>query len=233
MPVLSVIIPALNEAHNVGRAVTSALHGGADEVLVVDGGSSDATAKHARVAGAKVVVAERGRARQMNVGAGAARGDVLLFLHADNWLADSALAQLREALTSDTVGCGAFRQQIMAPGWPFRVLERGNAARVRFCGLAYGDQAIFVRRSLFDACGGYPDVRLLEDLILMRRLRWRCWPRLLDGPVHISPRRWQQQGIVRQTLRNWCIVGAYFAGASPDHLARYYYRPDHRLREPS
>ena len=110
----------------------------------------------------------------------------------------------------------------------YRLLERGNAARVRLLGLPYGDQAIFVRRSTFEKLGGFPEVTLLEDLILMQRLRQRAWPVLLPGPVSVNPRRWQARGIMGQTLRNWGIVAAYSLGVPPERLASLY--PPHSDR---
>jgi hypothetical protein len=114
------------------------------------------------------------------------------------------------------------QQRIDAPGLAFRLLERGNAARVRWLGLPYGDQGIFVRRNVFERLDGFPAVPFLEDLILMQRLRVRAWPALIAGPVHVSPRRWQSQGIVRQTLRNWWIVVRHSWGAPPEQLAAFY-----------
>lgn len=194
-------------------------------MLVVDGGSRDETSVRAEAAGARVLHSEAGRARQQNAGAAAATGEVLLFLHADNWLDPTALAQVRAALDErdHPVECGAFRQRIDDSAWRYRWIERGNALRARRLGLPYGDQAIFVCRELFESVGGFPEVAFMEDLILMRSLRRRAWPVLLPGPVHVAARRWQRHGVLRQTARNWLLIAAYFAGASPDRLARFYY----------
>ena len=121
---------------------------------------------------------------------------------------------------------GAFSQRIDAGGLAFRLLEWGNARRARWLGLPYGDQAIFVRREAFFAAGGFPDVPLMEDVLLMQRLRRRAWPLLLPGPVHVSARRWQRHGVVRQTIRNWALLAAFASGISPERLARYYRRHD-------
>ena len=222
----SVIIPALNEAASIARAARSAWDAGAAEVIVADGGSSDATASIAAAMSCQVIAAPRGRARQQNAGAGVATGDVLLFLHADGALAPEIGRQTAVAFAnSRTVSC-AFRQRIEAPGLAYRWLERGNAERVRWLGIAYGDQAICVRRSLFEELGGFPDVPLLEDLILMQLLRRRARPLLLDGPVYVSPRRWQRHGIAVQTLKNWGILARYVCGIPPDRLASLYRRHD-------
>lgn len=226
MPKTSIIIPALNEAARIAEAVRRARETGPYEVIVVDGGSGDETAALARQAGANVLITVPGRAVQQNIGARHATGDVLLFLHADTWLPPHAVRQIESALADAAVGCGAFRQQIEAEGLAYRLLERGNAWRVKRRGMAYGDQGIFVRRALFDELGGFPEVRLMEDLLLMKRLRRRSRPELLPGPLHISARRWQRHGVVRQTARNWLLLAAARFGVSPDRLAQFYARHD-------
>lgn len=220
---VSVIIPALNEAANIVRAVTSAQASGADEVIVADGGSGDETCVLAELSGARVVSSPRGRAVQQNAGARGATGDVLLFLHADNWLGRDAISQIRSAVNRrKNKLCGAFQQKIEAAPFIYRLLERGNAERVRWLGLPYGDQAIFVSRDLFDGVGGFPEEPFLEDVLLMQRLRRLSWPLLLPGPVYVSPRRWEQRGVLQQMLRNWAILAAFSLGASPQKLANWY-----------
>ena len=223
---ISVIIPALNEAASIVRAVTSAQESGADEVIVADGGSTDEVCHLAELCGAQVDSSSPGRAVQQNAGARAATGDVLLFLHADNWLGKDAISQVRSAISrkKDKL-CGAFQQKIEAAPFIYRLLERGNAERVRWLGLPYGDQAIFVTRELFNQVGGFPEEVFLEDVLLMQRLRRCSWPVLLPGPVHVSPRRWEQRGVLRQTFRNWIILAAHSLGASPRQLAEWYARP--------
>lgn len=223
---VSVIIPALNEASVIATSVRRAWEAGADEVLVVDGGSEDQTPSIAESATCRLVVAPRGRASQQNAAAALARGDVLLFLHADNWLPPAAIDQIRHALDDAPAVHGAFRQRIDAPGIGFRILEWGNARRVRWFGLPFGDQGIFIRRGRFDELGGFPQVDLMEDVLLARQLRRQEWPLLLPGPLFVSPRRWQRHGIVRQTLRNWSLLAAQRLGVSPDRLARHYRRHD-------
>jgi rSAM/selenodomain-associated transferase 2 len=219
---LSVIIPAWNEAAGIERAIQSAWLAGADEVIVADGGSTDDTAELAKRARARVHVTPTGRAAQQNAAAQVASGDVLLFLHADNSLAAGTRAQIELALASEGVVHGALRQRIDAAGLKYRWLERGNALRVRFFGLPYGDQAIFLRATVFRQLGGFPNVPLMEDLILMQKVRRFAWPALLPGPVYVSPRRWQRHGVVRQTLRNWLLVTAHTCGLSPARLAKFY-----------
>ncbi len=221
---VSIIIPAWNEAENITHAVRSARATGADEVIVADGGSTDATAELAVAAGAAVTTSPRGRGVQQNAGAAAAGGDVLLFQHADNWCDAAAVTQIRAALRDPRVQGGAFVQRIEADGLAFRLLEWGNAQRVRLFRLPYGDQGIFMRREMLQRLGGFPDEPLLEDLLLMQAFRRLARPVLLPGPHYVASRRWQRYGVLRQTLRNWWILLAHTCGVSPERLARHYRR---------
>jgi hypothetical protein len=151
-----------------------------------------------------------------------ANGETLLFLHADNWLAPSVGEQMRRTFAHKGLLHVAFRQRIEASGCKYRLLENGNAARVRLLGLPYGDQGIAVRAETFWRLGGFPPVPIMEDLQLMRKLRAWAWPALLEGPIYVNPRRWQQRGVVGQTLRNWSLVAAHTLGVSPAQLARFY-----------
>lgn len=223
---VSIIIPTLNEAGRIGTAIECAWSAGADQVIVVDGGSDDTTCQIASECRCQLVNAQSGRATQQNAGAAQASGEVLLFLHADNRLAAGAVEQIRQLLSDAAVQYGAFRQSIQAAGMRYRLLEWGNAWRVRWRGLPYGDQGIFVRRATFFAAGCFPEVPLMEDLILMRDLRASSWPRLLAGPIQVDPRRWQRHGVVRQTLRNWWLVRSYDRGVSLDELKTHYRRHD-------
>jgi len=219
---ISVVIPAVNEAQSIERAINCAHAAGFDEIVVADGGSNDGTPLLASRCGASVVHGARGRAVQQNIGAEHATGDVLLFLHADNFLSAGSGQQVRDCLQDADVLGGAFEQRIEANGAMYRILERGNAARVRWSGLAYGDQSIFMRRATFEQLGRFPEVALMEDVLLMRAFRQRSQPILLPGPVYVNPRRWQRRGIVFQTLKNWSLFTAEKLGASPDRLARFY-----------
>jgi rSAM/selenodomain-associated transferase 2 len=220
---VSVVIPVLNEAALLGSTIARTWRAGATEILVVDGGSLDGTPAIARAAGARVLVSERpGRGMQQRLGAIEARGEALLFLHADTWLEEHGIEQIRRVFRSSQVHYGAFRQRITARGIAYRALEIGNAARVRGMRVAYGDQGIFVRRATLERIGGYPDLPLMEDVEVSRRLRCHGRPALLPGPLHVSARRWQRVGAVRQTLRNWRLLLRYRLGASPADLARAY-----------
>jgi len=221
---ISFIIPTLNEAEHVEWAVSRAWEAGACEVIVADGGSMDDTVAIARRLTCRLVCCQvAGRGIQQNAGADVARGDVVLFLHADNWLEPQAGRQISQLLGDGKWSVGAFAQAIDAEGPVYRWLERGNAMRARRLGLAYGDQGIFLRRELFQQLGGFAPVRLMEDVDLMQRLRRRREPvAVLPGPIHVSPRRWQQHGVVQQTLRNWSLLTAFHLGVSPDYLAGLY-----------
>jgi rSAM/selenodomain-associated transferase 2 len=219
---LSVVIPAWNESANIARAIERAWAIEPLEVIVVDGGSTDGTVEIARSCCCRLLESARGRALQQNEGARAASGETLLFLHADTWLDPSGGRQIATALGRAEVAAGAFQQQIEATGLVYRLLERGNALRVRLFGMAYGDQGIFIRRATFEQLGGFPEVRLMEDWLLMRRLRRIARPVLLRGPLYVSARRWQKHGALRQTLRNRMLIVAARLGVSPNRLADFY-----------
>lgn len=223
---ISLVIPVINELPCIAAAVDSAWQAGVDEVLVVDGGSTDGTWQRLESLACRRLRSPAGRAVQQNVGAASAQGDVLLFQHADTRLAPHAAEQIRQALRDPRRLCGAFRQQIDSPRRVYRGLEWGNAWRVRWQGMPYGDQGIFVRREIFEQLGGFPAVPLMEDVLLMRRLRRLSWPVLLPGPLHVSPRRWERHGVVRQTLRNWSLLAALRLGVAPERLAAWYRRHD-------
>lgn len=220
-PTVSVVIPVLQEAGNIAAAIASARAARADEIVVVDGGSTDGTVELARSAD-WVLTGTRGRARQQNAGAERSRGDVLLFLHADCRLAMGACDQIRRVLADPAVAGGCFCQRIDAAGWRYRIVERGNLIRVLASGWMYGDQGLFVRRDVFEGLGGFPEVRLMEDWLLSRRLLRAGRTAVLPGPLLVSARRWQQAGLVRQTLRNWLLLMLASAGVPPDELAKWY-----------
>lgn len=219
---LSVIIPALNEAGTIQRAIESSLALSPHEVIVADGGSTDDTIDAARKLGCHVIECPRGRALQQNTGAAAASGDVLLFLHADSWIVPEAREQMEKTLRSPDIPGGAFHHRIDTDGMMFRLVEVGDSLRVCCTRIAYGDQGIFLRRIVFERLGGFPDVRLLEDVRLMRALRDHGRLALLPGPLHVSARRWKKHGAIRQTMRNWFLLAAEQLGVHPDRLADLY-----------
>lgn len=227
-PVLvSVIVPALNEAGYIERTIASVeKQAGPTEVIVVDGGSTDATAARAAARGARVVAASQGRARQMNAGAARARGDVLLFLHADTTLPESALAAVRRTLfdggDGTAVQAGTFRLRFDRNGWLLRLYA--FATRLRWRRFCYGDRGLFVRRAAFEAVGGFPDWPIFEDLELADRLHQHGAFRYLPLAVTTAARRFERTGPLRQQLQNLALWAHYLLGTDPEAVApRYRY----------
>ena len=225
---IAVIIPAVNEQQHIGSAVKSAISAGATEILVVDGGSQDETVVRAVEAGARVVESPAGRSIQQNRGALETDKPVLCFLHADNQLSDDALQQAVAWFNQDPVNSWAcFRQQIPEVGICWRLVEWGNRVRARWGARVYGDQCMVISRPLFEQVHGFPEVRMMEDALISQSLRRRgIRPAVLDGPLRISPRRWKQNGVARQTLRNWWLLLQLKLGRHPDKLAQTYVRHD-------
>jgi rSAM/selenodomain-associated transferase 2 len=225
--VLSVVIPGVEEADNLARLLPElAAHCAEAELIVVDGGSADATREIVRRRpGTRYLSSGRGRARQMNAGARAARGDTLLFLHADTRLPPDAAAAIARALSDPSVVAGRFDVRLTNDGWPFRMIAAFMNWRSRLTRIATGDQAIFVRRAAFDALGGYPDLPLMEDVELCRRLKRLGRIVCLRQRVTTSARKWEQEGIVRTILLMWTLRFLYFCGVEPDRLHAWYYAP--------
>lgn len=221
---VSVIIPTLNEAQQLPATLQAAAAGKPVEIIVADGGSRDETPRVAESLGATLVRSETGRARQMNAGAVIARGEVLLFLHADTWLplryCDAVLAALRRP---DTVG-GAFRFAVR-DRFPNRWLIQTMAnVRSRLLRFPYGDQALFVRRWAFEKLGGFPDFQIMEDYEFIRRLRRLGRLSILNLPALTSGRRWQRLGFLRATSLNKLVILGYRCGVPPAKLAALYNR---------
>ena len=218
---VSVIIPTWNEEACLGETLRRLRDRGPHEIIVADGGSSDTTCHVARAAD-RLVTGPPGRAAQMNRGAGHATGDVLLFLHADCALEAGALPAAEEALRRRGVVAGCFRMTVTATAPVYRLIDASATARVRLTGLVYGDQGLFVRREVFKRVGGFPPLRLMEDIYVSRALRRLGRVVVAPRRIFVSPRRWQRQGVVRQTLRNWALTALAAAGVHPNHLAAYY-----------
>ena len=219
-------MPTLNEADNLERLLP-ALHERCPEaeVIVVDGGSADATREvAARFPHVALVTSPRGRARQMNAGAQEARGDTLLFLHADTRLPNGAGAAIAAALDDPGVVGGRFDVSFDSPRAVFRMIAFFMNVRSRWSGISTGDQAIFVRRSIFDAMGGYPDIVLMEDIELCRRLKRRGRLVALRMRVTTSARKWEREGALRTMALMWGLRFLYMVGVSPDRLHGWYYR---------
>lgn len=223
---VSIIIPALNEEQQIGYLLSAlASLPGVSEIIVVDGGSCDRTVELARAfEGVKVIEFGRAnRAQQMNAGARGAQGEVLLFLHADVCLPVDALTAVREALADATVVGGCFEFSFPATASAaYRLYARGINLRTRLFRTATGDQALFVRRGVFAALGGYRDVPLMEDIELFNALKRQSRVAVLPQRVIVSPRRWQQRGLVRTGLLMYALRFGHWLGVSPATLKSFF-----------
>ena len=218
---ITVVIPSLNEANRIEQTLTSVVTQPKPmEVIVVDGGSTDETVEKAQVY-ATVMSSPPGRARQMNHGAQAATGDVLLFLHADTVLPPDAFSQIRAALTTEACEGGAFRLlfDINTPLLRFY----SYCTRFHLPRICFGDRTLFVRRSVFETLGGFPEVRLFEDLEMVRLLYQRGGFCFLQQAVTTAARRFEEVGPLRQQLLNIYLWTRYQLGTSPERLAHLYY----------
>jgi rSAM/selenodomain-associated transferase 2 len=222
-PRLSIVIPALDEALELPRllAELQPLRQRGGELIVVDGGSTDGTPDLARPGADRVLRADPGRAGQMNAGAAAARGEVVLFLHADTRLPAGADALVQHAVGGGHLW-GRFDVRIAGRSRLLRVVAALMNRRSRWTGIATGDQAIFVRRDVFERIGGFPAQPLMEDIELSRRLRRLGRPACLRPPVVTSGRRWEQRGVWRTIVLMWRLRWRYWRGESPAVLARAY-----------
>lgn len=221
---LSIVMPVLDEGEAIVPALTrlAPFRRRSAEVIVADGGSRDRTAELARLLADRIVTAPRGRASQMNAGAAQASGDVLLFLHADTVLPADADRLVPDGLRRSGNVWGRFDIRIDGANPWLPVVAAAMNARSRVTGIATGDQAIFVAKSAFVACGGYPDIALMEDIALSRRLKRLGRPLCLRERVVTSGRRWDEHGLVATVLLMWRLRLAYFLGADPAVLARRY-----------
>lgn len=220
---ISIIVPTLNEAHGIAATLTplQTLRQAGHEVIVVDSGSTDDTVAHAAPLADHLVTSPRGRACQMNAGAAAATGDVLLFLHADTMLPLDASAHIT---TDNSHLWGRFDVRLTGTHPLLRMVESMMNLRSRLTGIATGDQALFVERALFLEVGGFPEQPLMEDIALSRTLKRHGRPLCLRARVTTSSRRWEQNGVCSTILLMWRLRLAYFLGADPVRLARLYHR---------
>jgi rSAM/selenodomain-associated transferase 2 len=221
---LSIIIPVLNEARSIEthlNALAPLRERGA-ELIVVDGGSEDETLDIARCAADRTVSAPRGRATQMNAGAALARGEILLFLHADSLLPEHADILIAHAFAGTNRIWGRFAIRIDSSHPVLKLVAAMMNFRTRLTGIATGDQAIFVRSEVFKAIGGYPDIPLMEDIALSKALAAKSRPVSIGQKVTTSARRWHENGIFRTIILMWRLRLAYFLGSAPEKLARLY-----------
>jgi rSAM/selenodomain-associated transferase 2/rSAM/selenodomain-associated transferase 1 len=224
---ITIVIPTLNEVGCLDATLKPLL--GANpvgEVIVVDAGSVDGTAEKARACGAKVIATSAGRAHQMNAGAAEATGSILVFLHADTRLPDRFQHSIRDALRKPGVAAGAFQFRLDDRGRGYRVLEWLTNWRARTLQMPYGDQALFMKAETFRALGGFPDLPIMEDFEMVRRLKRRGRVSIVPMPAVTSARRWQKRGIIRTTILNQVVIAGYLLGVSPQTLARWYLETD-------
>lgn len=223
---LSIIVPCLNESKSIHDALAALrpLRSRGAEVIVVDGGSDDGTVEHAAPHADLVITAPRGRASQMNAGAARARGEILLFLHADTLLPEAADVLIVEGLQRSRRSWGRFDVSIAGNHPLLRVVACLMNLRSRLTGIATGDQAIFTTRSLFTAAGRYPEIPLMEDIALSKRLKHYGPPLCLKHHLVTSGRRWERHGVLRTILLMWQLRLAYWLGADPRKLAMRYER---------
>lgn len=243
---LSIIIPTLNEGNNISRLLNEIQPAQIPkEVIVVDGGSHDNTALLARQS-AQVIFAPKGRARQMNAGAEAAAGDLLLFLHCDTSLQPSTLEKLYWTVKKENLAGGCLRLHFDDPAVSLKIIAFFSHLRALWTGIYFGDQGLFVRRSVFEAIGGFPDIPLMEDWEISRRLQayaksprvedsaWEAWDesgdptvkptkiRPLSMPIVTSSRRFRQNGIIKTMLLMHKLKIMYALGVAPDKIKAYY-----------
>jgi rSAM/selenodomain-associated transferase 2 len=225
---ISVIIPVLHEGERIHEILSSLKSAASDvpyEVIVVDGNSSGSTIAHIVNSGAITLITPRGRALQMNAGAAQARGSILLFLHADTLLPHNALPKIMEALSDSRFVGGSFDLGIQNRRWIFRVIGLAASWKHRLTRVPYGDQAIFMRRSYFEDMGGYPEIPLMEDVELMKRVKQRKGRIIiLPAAVATSSRKWETEGVSYTIVRNWIIQALYLFGMPAERLVRYYYK---------
>lgn len=229
----SVIIPVLHEVSGINdllghlRRLEDAGH---CEIIIVDGSADQDTLLSITASDVICLSSPPGRARQMNVGAASASGAVLIFLHADTRLPADALLLIGQAMTDTAYWGGAFNLGISSSKWIYRLIAWIASLRSRLTRIPYGDQAIFIRRDAFRNLGGFPIIPIMEDVALMRQIKKIGGKiTIIPRPVATSPRRWEGEGVLYATLRNWLLLVAYMLGRPPEKLARYYKNANHDL----
>jgi rSAM/selenodomain-associated transferase 2 len=217
---ISIIVPTLNEAHNLERLQPAASM--TNELIVVDGGSTDETVTRAKELGFQVKESNQGRGTQLNLGAEAAASPLLLFLHADTILPTDFAAAITQCLTNPDTILGAFSLNMAPTGPLLKLICKGVNIRSRFFKMPYGDQALFLRKKDFWEIGGFPEIEIMEDYVFVKRAKKSGDIVTLPQAVTTSNRRWQNLGPIRTTLINQLIIIGYHMGVSPKKLALFY-----------
>lgn len=224
----SIVIPVLNETEQINphiEHIRNQNFGHLFEIIVVDGDRQGSTVKVIEDKDVTTVTVEKGRGRQMNAGAAIARGEILIFLHADTKLPDMALEKISRVLEDEKYVAGAFDLRIDSDRFALKYISARASFRSRSTRIPYGDQAIFIRKKYFDKIGRFKDIPLMEDVDLMRRIKTDgkkiC---ILPDKVTTSARRWERNGVFRTTLKNKILIILFYLGVKPDILAKYYWR---------
>ncbi len=222
---LSIIIPVFNEAENIANTLKQlqVYRQQGHEVIVIDGGSRDNTVDCVQDMADQLLISKPGRAMQMNIGADQAQGEVLVFLHADTQLPDSADTLIIKSMEQGTQW-GRFNVRLSGSHILFRLIENMMNWRSCFTGIATGDQVIFVQRMLFEQVGAYPEIKLMEDIALSKKLKLLSKSICIKQRVITSSRKWEKKGIVRTVLLMWRLRLLYFLGVSANKLHAQYYR---------
>lgn len=232
---ISVIIPVWGEGeaiHQTLQGLRQCAAGVTHEVIVVDGDARGSTITQLQpsVQNVRTLITSPGRGIQLNAGARQARGEVLLFLHADTRLPPLALCNICSLLDKKTYVGGAFNLGINSPSFSLKLIARTASLRSRLTRIPYGDQGVFIRREYFQHIGGFPEIPIMEDIALMRKIkRHKGQIYIFPERVFVSPRRWEQEGVVYCTLRNWFLILMYYAGVNPHRLVAWY-RPSRYLK---
>ncbi len=220
---ISIIIPALNEEENIPLLARN-LESGDFEIILVDGGSTDATVELARRQSFTVITSQPGRGHQQNIGAQQAHGKILLFLHADTRLPDNFATSVIQTLESKKCVAGAFSLAIEKPTLAMRLITTGANLRSQLFQLPYGDQAIFIGRDTFLRLQMFPELPIMEDYIFIKRAKKYGRIAVLKDQVTTSARRWRRLGVIRTTIINQLVILGFFFKVSPEKLALLYRR---------
>jgi rSAM/selenodomain-associated transferase 2 len=231
-PKFSIIVPVFHEAERINNLIAHLRHSGPEEereIIVVDGAPEKDTLQVIHDDGVVKISCEKGRAKQMNAGASVARGEILIFLHADTELPQNALKRINAFIKIKEYAGGAFDLGIKSNKFIYRVIAFLGSLRSRLNRIPYGDQAIFIRRDYFNEIGGYRDIPLMEDVELMRRIK-RSGKKILIfyDRAMTSPRRWEEEGVIYCILRNWTLQILFFLGLSPHKLVSFYRDDDQK-----
>ena len=233
--IISIIIPVYNETHIILQTLSHLFNLNFKEdveIIIVDGNPQQNTLNCIAEPRVRKIASKKGRGAQMNKGASVAKGDILLFLHADTLIPHDAIRSIQNACKDTNVAAGAFGLGIRSSQRKYRIIEKAVFLRTRITKIPYGDQAIFVKREFFRAIGGYQEIPIMEDVELMKRIKANDgMVAIIPRRVRTSPRRWEREGIFCCTLRNWMMIALYSLGMSPSKLVKFYQTEDSESAE--